>query len=44
MLVAYGLWDVYAPAGYVTGGILLWAIQWNYGDKEGQGEPTRPTR
>lgn len=43
-LVSYGAWTVYAPAGYIIGGLLLWAIQWNYGDKEGKGEPTRPTR
>lgn len=32
MLVSYGVWQVYAPAGFVTGGILLWAVQWNYGE------------
>jgi len=43
-LVSYAAWSVYAPAGYAIGGLLIWAIQWNYGDKEEQGEPTRPTR
>lgn len=36
-LVSYAAWMIYAPAGYGIGGILLWAIQWNYGDKEGEG-------
>jgi len=37
ILVAYGTWTVYAPAGWIVGGGLLWAIQWNYGDEEGSG-------
>lgn len=35
ILVAYGVWAIYAPAGYITGGILLWAVQWNYGGSDG---------
>jgi hypothetical protein len=35
-LVSFGVWSVYAPAGYITAGALLWAIQWNYGE-EGDG-------
>lgn len=37
ILVAYGTWTVYAPAGWIVAGGLLWAIQWNYGDEEGSG-------
>lgn len=37
ILVSYGAWMIYAPAGYLAGGLILWAIQWNYGD-EGGGE------
>lgn len=37
MLVAYGVWSVYQPAGYVTAGLLAWALQWNYGDEGGNG-------
>ena len=36
-LVSFGVWSTYAPAGYITGGILLWAIQWNYGDEGSDG-------
>lgn len=34
ILVAYGVWTIYAPAGYITGGLLLWAVQWNYGGSD----------
>ena len=33
-LVGYGVWMIYAPAGFIVGGALLWVLQWNYG-KEG---------
>jgi hypothetical protein len=36
-LVSYGVWDMYPPAGFVTGGALLWAIQWNYGSEGSDG-------
>lgn len=29
-LVAYGVWSVYAPAGYVMGGMLVFALQWSH--------------
>lgn len=32
ILVSYGAWSIYAPAGYLLGGMLVWAIQWNYGE------------
>lgn len=34
MLVSFAVWQMYAPAGYGVGGLLVWALQWNYG-KEG---------
>ena len=37
MLISYGVWSVHHPAGYVTAGILLWAVQWNHGKEEGDG-------
>lgn len=37
ILVSYGVWTAYAPAGYIIGGLLLWAIQWNYGDEGSDG-------
>lgn len=36
-LVSYGVWSVHHPAGYVTAGVLLWAVQWNYGDEGSDG-------
>lgn len=36
-LVSYGAWTIYPAAGYIIGGALLWAIQWNYGEEEGDG-------
>lgn len=37
ILVAFGVYETFEPAGYIVGGLLLWLIQWNYGDKEGDG-------
>lgn len=36
-LVGYGVWMIYAPAGFIVGGAALWILQWNYGDREGEG-------
>jgi hypothetical protein len=36
-LVSFGAYQIYAPAGYLTAGLLLWALQWNHGNEEGQG-------
>lgn len=36
-LVSYGVHSVYEPAGFIAAGLLLWAVQWNYGDEEGDG-------
>ncbi len=32
-LVSFGVYQIYAPAGYIAGGLLLWIIQWNYGQR-----------
>lgn len=37
ILVSFGVWSAYHPAGYIVAGLLLWAIQWNYGKEEGSG-------
>lgn len=37
ILVSFGVWSVHHPAGYITAGLLLWAIQWNYGDEGSDG-------
>lgn len=29
ILIAYGVYQVFHPAGYVTGGILCWVLQWS---------------
>lgn len=34
-LVAYGAWLVYAPAGFITGGVLLLAGAWLSARAEG---------
>lgn len=36
-LISHGVYSVYAPAGYIVGGLLLWGVQWNYGKEEGEG-------
>jgi hypothetical protein len=36
-LVSYGVWSLHHSAGYVVAGLLLWALQWNYGKEEGDG-------
>lgn len=36
-LISFGVWSACAPAGYVVAGLLVWGIQWNYGEKEGEG-------
>ena len=28
-LIAYGVYEVYRPAGFVTGGIMCWVLQWS---------------
>lgn len=29
-LVAYGVWTMHAPSGYIVGGILVYALQWSH--------------
>jgi len=36
-LVSYGVWSVHHPAGYAIAGLLVWAIQWNYGNEGSDG-------
>lgn len=36
ILVAYGVWSIFEPVGYMVAGLLLWGIQWNYGNEEGR--------
>ena len=33
-LIAYGVYQVYAPAGYVTGGIMCWLLLWSHEQDE----------
>lgn len=30
ILISYGVYQVYAPAGYVTGGLACWLLQWSH--------------
>lgn len=29
-LIAYGVWTVYAPAGFVVAGVSVFALQWSH--------------
>lgn len=40
-MISYGIYEVYEPAGYVVGGLLTWALQYNYGPEEGESGPDR---
>ena len=28
-LVSYGAWMIYAPAGFIVGGLLCWVVLWS---------------
>lgn len=30
MLISYGVWQIYAPAGYIVGGLLCWVLLWSH--------------
>lgn len=35
MLISFGVWQIYAPAGYIVGGFLAFGLQWSHEkDKE----------
>lgn len=36
ILVSYGVWTIYAPLGYITGGLLLWCLQWSHEQDKGR--------
>lgn len=31
-LISFGVYRMYAPAGYITGGIMCWLLQWAAGE------------
>lgn len=36
ILIAYGVHEIYRPAGYVTGGLMCWLLLWSHErDREG---------
>lgn len=35
-LVSFGVWSIYAPAGYVVGGMLIWVLQWSHEQDKGR--------
>lgn len=35
-LISYGVYDVYAPAGYVVGGIMCWLLLWSHEKDRGR--------
>lgn len=30
MLISYGVYSVYPPAGLLVAGVLVWVLQWSY--------------
>jgi hypothetical protein len=30
MLISYGVYSVYPPAGFLVAGVLVWVLQWSY--------------
>lgn len=37
-LISYGVWSACAPAGFVTGGILVWVMLWSHEQDKGRRE------
>lgn len=37
-LISYGVWQVFAPAGYVTGGFMCWLLLWSAERDKGRRE------
>ena len=35
ILVSFGVWCIYPPAGYIVGGLVCWLLEWS---REGRGE------
>ena len=29
-LISFGVWQMYAPAGYIVGGALIWVLLWSH--------------
>jgi ABC-type spermidine/putrescine transport system permease subunit II len=37
ILVSYGVYQVYVPAGYVVGGLMCWLLLWSHEKDKGGG-------
>lgn len=37
-LISIGVWQIYAPAGYVTGGFMCWLLLWSHEKDRGRQE------
>lgn len=37
-LVSYGAWMIYAPAGFIVGGLLTWVLLWSHEQDRGRSE------
>lgn len=35
MLISYGVYSVYPPAGYVVGGLMCWLLLWSHEKDKG---------
>lgn len=38
ILISYGVWTAYPPAGYVVGGIICWLLLWSHELDKGRRE------
>lgn len=37
-LIAYGVYLIFEPAGYITGGLMAWLLQWSHEKDRGRAE------
>lgn len=37
ILISYGVYSVYPPAGYLVAGVLVWVLQWSH-ERDRSGE------
>lgn len=35
-LVSYGVWMIYAPLGFIVGGLVVWLLLWSYEKDKGR--------
>ena len=35
ILISFGVWSIYAPAGYIVGGFICWMLLWSHEQDKG---------